>query len=109
MPDMDDAVLERIAANIVLTHAPFSNLYDALALEIGVDPLMVARLFGGGNQGSVVVGLKTARDQGWLDQLCLRLLSVGAFPGMSDAPDVVRMDFQGIVQPRLGYLQVDQL
>ena len=112
MPPPTDEVLSRIAAGIVLSRDVFASLYDPLAVRHGTDELKMVQPRVPMSQVPFFSALAAAREGGWIDELCLQLLSAGAIPEVdkkTPAASSMQIDLQGIVQPLLGYLRPELL
>lgn len=102
-----DDVLKFIANGINLSRDAFADLYDPLATKFGTHQLMMIRVVSAADDSSFYPALLAAREGGWLEPLCLQLLSAGALPAidaLDKAAQRMRVELQAIVRPSLGYL-----
>lgn len=110
MNEPDDDALQEMANALELARDAFALLYDELAEIHGTRKFKVTALYN--RTTPFFSAFKAARDASWFDELAERLLLADAFPSLSDPGvknDAIRQQLQGVVQPSLGFLTVENL
>lgn len=103
----DDAALDNMARRITLIRGEFEIIFDQLGRSHGSRIFKLTALLSPVDS-PYLEALKTARDDGWFDDLTERLFLADAFRERDAAPDTqaFRVELQGMVQPRLGMFPV---